>query len=87
VKVFQHGWVVVMGDGRTVRFVVFSKEDDWTTVPCFLCGDVCLTLQKTEDGNATWEVLKPLHPTADDQQHCADCCQGCRINRRKDVIL
>lgn len=86
-KILQHGWVLQLGDGRHVRFIVFSKEDAPDEVPCLTCGDVCLVIQKTEDGNAGWDIRKPLHPTADDQQHCADCCTGCRINRRKDIVL
>lgn len=74
-------------DGRLTRFLVFAKVDDPESVPCLLCGDVCLTVVKDELGHVGWEVHKPIHPTADDQQHCADCCTGCRINRRKDIVL
>ena len=85
-RVMQHGFVLQLDDGRQTRFVVFSKEETPDEVPCFKCGETCLVLHKADD-NATWDVQKPLHPTADDQQHCADCCRGCKINRRKDVVL
>lgn len=85
-RVKQHGFVITLTDGRQVRFIALSKEDAPDEVPCFKCGDVCLRLTHTEDGTG-YDVEKPLHPTADAQQHCEGCCQGCKINRRRDVIL
>lgn len=85
-RVAQHGFIVMLPDGRQTRFIAFAKEDDPERIPCFICGDTCLTLTRTDDA-VTWDVQKPIHPTADDQQHCADCCPGCKINRKKDVVL
>lgn len=85
-RVKQHGFVIILPDGRTSRFIALAREEQPEVVPCFKCGEPCLYLTTDEEG-VGYTVERPLHPTADDQQHCADCCQGCKINRRRDVVL
>jgi len=85
-KVFQHGWSFVHTDGREAQLIVFSREEEWGKIRCFRCGDLCLDLTRTPDG-ADFSVLKPLHPTRDDQQHCAACCDGCDLSPKKGILL